>query len=124
MPSTHPEGVPLNVWIVAASDDDPAFRNSIADRALAAYGSRGGEVAVLHHGSAVAVGDAASSLGPGGYLVVVGPSSASGGDPVTEAVDAATAAGLSYFQHVIALPAVAEAPRSHIDVLVFSRRDG
>jgi hypothetical protein len=123
MPSNHPEGVPLNLWIVPASADGSPPRHAIADRAVEAYGSRGREVAVVGHDTDVTVGEAASALRPGDYLVVVGPTAPPGADAVTETVEAATAAGLSYFQHVVALAADSASPGRHVDVLVFTRRD-
>jgi hypothetical protein len=121
MPSNHPEGVPLNLWIVPPSADGSSLRHAIADRVIEAYGSRGREVVIA--GDDLDVGEAASALPPGDYLVVIGPAAPSEVDAVTETVEAATAAGLSYFQHVVALAADAVPPGRHIDVLVFTRRD-
>lgn len=69
---------------------------------------------------------AAALLRVGGFLVIGSvPAPGSGRDPVTEAVEAATAEGLSYFQHVVALLCDEASDRAsgHVDVLVFARRD-
>jgi hypothetical protein len=123
MPSTHPEGVPLNVWIVPAGASGLSTRRAIADRAVEVYGGSGREVVIVDQDAGVTVGYSASALRPGDYLVVIGPTARPGADAVTETVEAATAAGLSYFQHVVALAADSASPARHVDVLVFTRRD-
>lgn len=74
----------------------------------------------------VLAAQAAALLRVGGFLVIGSvPTPDTGRDPVTEAVEAATAAGLSYFQHVVALlcDEATDRPSGHVDVLVFARRD-
>ena len=74
---------------------------------------------------------AASLLRPGGFLVLASVGRGSGElDAPTQAVVAATDAGLAYFQHVVMLldarapEAVGENERSHVhaDLMVFTRR--
>ena len=75
-----------------------------------------------HQAAQQAVGESACLVRPGGFLVLITPaSSAPGVDFVTEAVVAAAAEGLSYFQHVVALVRDDGEPTGHVDVLVFRR---
>jgi hypothetical protein len=190
MPHNHPEGVPLNLWLVAADGGGSCIRRRLADRAVQAFSPTGGLVVDLNPdrgeglAAAVATGRAAVSLPPAavadgrlrsaalsglaspadlvlalpgsddlhrptgraltplaarvlaeqaapllqpGGLLVLGsvPAPGTGHDPVTDAVEATTAEGFSYFQHVVALlaPDATERPTAHVDVLVFARRE-
>jgi hypothetical protein len=189
--NTHPEGVPLNIWLVAAHrGDGSSIRHRLAAEAVEAYSPPGGLVVDLYPGrgeglaAAAAAGrgsvvlpracasagrcraaataelagtadlvlalpgtdrlrplrphplspqaarvlaaQAAGLLHPGGFLVVGSvPVPGTGRDPVSEAVEAATAEGFSYFQHVVALlcDEADDRPSGHVDVLVFARRE-
>lgn len=187
--NTHPEGVPLNIWPVAAQAGGSSIRRRLAAEAVEAYSPSRGLVVDLYPGrgeglaAAAAAGrasvalpracasdgrrrpavvaelvgtadlvlalpgpdrlhpprphplspvaarvlaaQAAGLLRPGGFLVLGSvPAPGTGRDPVSEAVEAATAEGFSYFQHVVALLCDADdQPCGHVDVLVFARRD-
>jgi hypothetical protein len=189
MPHTHPEGVSLNLWPLAAHDGDgPTIRRRLAGYAVEAYSPPRGLVVDLHPGRAeglvaaaaagrgsvalppacasaggrrsaavaelagtvdlalalpgadrlrplrphplssvaarVLAAQAAALLRPGGLLVLGSvPAPDTGRDPVGEAVEAATAEGFSYLQHVVALLCNdADEPAGHVDVLAFARR--
>lgn len=78
---------------------------------------------------------AAALLRPGGFLVLGTLGGSQAGDPVTAAVEAASEAGLAYFQHVVAVipsdldgtdddAAGAERRLAHVDLVVFKRPAG
>lgn len=172
--NTHPEGVPLNIWLLPAGPGGgSAMRYDLAARAVDAYSPKGGLVADLVPGdgealvAAVVAGRGVASLGddgevpaaadetadlalafaaaeglhhrvpsacfgrvaaraaavlrPGGFLVASVGHGDAGGDPVTDAVEAAASEGLAFFQHVVAVLCDTN-PTGHLSVLVFEKR--